>query len=207
MLVSNNIQSDHEQLLELSRTGNTAALGQLFELYRAYLRLLARTQIGRHLQGKVDPSDLVQETFLAANRNFGRFRGTTEREFVVWLRQIMAANIANMLRRYLGARRRDVRLERQLGAELDESSLALANMLAAPQSSPSQRAVRREQAVLLADALDKLPDDYREVLVLRHLEGLRFPEVAHRMGRTLDSVKKLWTRALARLRGSLGDLS
>ena len=74
-----------------------------------------------------------------------------------------------------------------------------------PQSSPSQQAARREEAVRLADVLCQLPEDYRDVLVLRHLEGLSFPDVAQRMGRSLDSVKNLWARALARLRDSLGD--
>jgi len=64
--------------------------------------------------------------------------------------------------------------------------------------------MRREQALRLADALDRLPHDFREVLILRHLEELRFPEVARRMGRSLDSVKNLWTRALAKLRHTLG---
>jgi RNA polymerase sigma-70 factor (ECF subfamily) len=97
-----------------------------------------------------------------------------------------------------------VRLERELEGALDRSSVLLDRGLVAPESSPSQQAARREQAVLLADALGALPDDYREVLVLRHLEGLTFPEVARRMGRTLNSVEKLWMRALARLRQRLG---
>ena len=84
-----------------------------------------------------------------------------------------------------------LRLERELADELDRSSRALDRNLAAPQSTPSQRAARREQAVLLADALGQLPDDYREVLILHHLEGLTFPEVASRMGRTVDSVKNV----------------
>jgi RNA polymerase sigma-70 factor (ECF subfamily) len=90
-----------------------------------------------------------------------------------------------------------------LAAELDESSRALNDGLVAPHSSPSHQAARREQAVLLADALGRLPEDYREVLILRHLEGLSFPHVARRMGRSLDSVKNLWTRALAQLRHTL----
>jgi RNA polymerase sigma-70 factor, ECF subfamily len=98
-----------------------------------------------------------------------------------------------------------VRLERALAVELDESSRALDRGLIAQQSSPSQQAVRREQAVMLADALGQLPDAYREVIILRHLEGLTFPEVAGRMGRTVESVKKLWARALARLRSTLGE--
>ena len=195
---------DPEQLLNLARAGSSEALGRLLEVYHNYLGLLARVQIGRRLQGKVDPADLVQETFLEAHRDFAQFRGSTEEELVAWLRQILACNLANLVRHYLGTQRRNVRLERELADELDQSSRALDRSLAGRHSSPSQQAVRREQAVLLADALDRLPADYREVIIARHLEGLTFPETARRMGRSLDTVKKLWPRALARLRRSLG---
>ena len=195
---------DPEQLLGLARAGSGPALGQLLELYRSYLAILARLQIGRRLQGKVDAADLVQDTFLEAHRHFAEFRGTVEAELVCWLRQILAGLLANLVRRYYGTQRRDVRLERELADDLDRSSRVLDQSLAAPQSTPSQRAAHREQAVMLADALGQLPDDYREVLILHHLEGLTFPEVAGRMGRTVDSVKNVWARALAQLRRSLG---
>jgi RNA polymerase sigma-70 factor (ECF subfamily) len=182
------------------------SLGQLLELYRDYLFVLARTQIGRRLQSKIDPGDLVQETFLEAHHHFAVFQGKTEAEFVSWLRQILAGRLAKLVRRYLGTQRRNVRLERDLVAELDQSSRLLDQGLVAPCSSPSQQAVRRERAVLLADALEQLPPHYREVLILRHLEGLSFPEVAQRMGRSLLSVKKLWARALPCLRSALGEV-
>jgi RNA polymerase sigma-70 factor (ECF subfamily) len=195
-----------EQLLVMARAGEPHALGQLLELYRRYLSLLARLQIGRRLQGKVDAGDLVQETFLQAHRNWGRFRGTTEKELLNWLRRILAARIADLIRHYLGSQRRDIRLERELEAELEQSSENLQGGLMAKQDSPSKQAAQREQGVLLANSLSLLPGDYREVLILRHLEGLTFPEVAQRMERTLDSVKSLWTRALERLRRSMkGD--
>jgi len=192
-----------EQLLALARDQEGQFLGTLLELYRGYLTLLARLQLGRRLQGKADPADLVQDTFLEAHQNWGRFRGTTEGEFLHWLRRILAAQIADLMRRFLGTRRRDVRLERELAAELDRSSDILDGGLLAKQDSPSHQVAQREQGVLLANMLAGLPDDYREVLILRHLEGLTFPEVAQRMGRTLDAVKSLWTRALGRLRHSL----
>jgi RNA polymerase sigma-70 factor (ECF subfamily) len=204
--MSDEIPADPARLLVLARAGDGRALGRLLELYRGYLALLARLQIGRRLQGKVDAADLVQETFLEAHRNFVRFQGGTEGELVSWLRHILAGQLAMLVRRYLGTRRRDVRLERELAFELDESSRVLDQRLAAPQSTPSQQAARREQAVLLADALGHLPEDYREVIILRHLEGLSFPEVARRMDRTLNGVKNLWARALGRLRRLLGDL-
>jgi RNA polymerase sigma-70 factor (ECF subfamily) len=198
---------DPNDLLRRARAGDVAALGRLMQLYRRYLALLARLQIGRRLQGKVDASDLVQETFLEAHRDFAQFQGLTEKELVSWLRQVLASNLANQVRRYFGTQRRDIRLERDLAGELDASSRVLDHALLAPNSSPSQQAARREQAVLLADALERLPEDYREVIILRHLEGLTFPEVARRMERSLDSVDKLWARALARLRRTLGGAS
>jgi RNA polymerase sigma-70 factor (ECF subfamily) len=196
--------ADPEQLLQEARGGDAATLGRLLELYRRYLALLARVQIGQRLQGKVDASDLVQETFLEAHLNFARFRGTNEAQFIRWLRQILATSMANVLRRYLGTQGRDVRLEQEIQGDLDRSSVMLDGALIAPGSSPSQQVLRRERGVLLANALGELPDDYREVIVLRHLEGLTFPEVARRMGRSLDSVDKLWMRALVRLRQILG---
>src|SRR5271165_2597361 len=126
---------DPEELLALARAGNGAALGQLLELYRSYLGLLARLQIGRRLQGKVDAADLVQDTFLEAHRHFAQFRGAAEAELVCWLRQILAGLLANLLRRYFGARRRDLRLERELADELDRSSHVLDQSLAASQST------------------------------------------------------------------------
>jgi RNA polymerase sigma-70 factor, ECF subfamily len=199
--------NEPEQLIAQARAGDDAALGRLLERYRAYLTVLARVQIGRRLQGKADCSDVVQEAFLEAARHFAGFRGGSEPELAGWLRQILAGRVALLVRRYLGTQARDVRLERDLEHEIDQSSRAIDLNLVAAQSSPSQRASRREQAVLLADALDRLPEDYREAIVLRHLEGLTFPQVAQRMGRSLDSVEKLWLRAVTRLRQSMGEQS
>src|SRR5438093_13227969 len=123
-----------DQMLQQARDGDAASLGRLLELYQRYLALLARLQIGTRLQGKVDAEDLVQETFLEAHRNFPRFRGSCEAEFVGWLRQILAGNLADMLRRYLGAQGRDVRLEREIAEAFDRSSVLLDRGLVAQQS-------------------------------------------------------------------------
>ena len=194
--------ADPEPLLAAARA-DPAALGRLLEQYRNYLRLLARVELGRRLQGKVDASDVVQDAFLDAHRYFPNFRGTVEAQFVGWLREILAGTLANLVRRYVGTQARDVRLEREIAAGLDRSSVLLDRGLVAGGSSPSEQAARHEQAVALADALGGLPPDYREAIVLRHLEGLTFPEVAARMGKSLDSVQKLWLRALAKLKQRL----
>ena len=201
--MSDVLQADPEQLIKLSQTKGGEVVGQLLELYREYLTLLARIQIGQRLQGKVDASDVVQETFLEAHRAFAQFRGATERELAEWLRRILASRLAKLVRHYT-TQRRDVRLERQLQEELDRSSAALDGAVLMTKSTPSQSVARREQSVILASALGRLPADYREVMILHHIEGQTFPEVARRMGRSVDSVKKLWIRALGKLRNALG---
>jgi RNA polymerase sigma-70 factor (ECF subfamily) len=194
-----------EDLLRRARAGDEDARGRLLEAYRSYLALLARLQLGRDLQGKVDPSDLVQEAFLEAHRDFGHFQGRTEAELLAWLRRLLATSQADQVRRYRRTRRRDLRLERQLAAGLDQSSQALERGLVAPGSSPSGHAGRREDARRLAEALERLPADYRDVLLLRHFQGLTFPAIARRLGKTLDGVKNVWLRGLARLRRLMGE--
>jgi RNA polymerase sigma-70 factor (ECF subfamily) len=194
-----------EELLRRARAGEGDARGRILEAYRSYLTLLARVQLGRDLRAKVDPSDLVQEAFLEAHRDFGQFQGQTEAELLAWLRRVLATSLADQARRYRGTRRRDPRLERRLAADLDRSSQALEHGLVAPGSSPSTRAQRGEEARRLAEALERLPADYRDVLLLRHVQGLTFPEIARRLGRTLDGVKNVWLRGLGRLRRSLEE--
>ena len=137
--------------------------------------------IGQALRVRLDASDLVQETFLKAAREFGQFLGSTEPELTAWLRQILVRTLANQAKhhRRLG---RDYQRQESLEAMLDRSSEAVQHALATPSESPSTHAVRREQAVLLADALEKLPADYREVFILRNLEHIPFDEVAARWG-------------------------
>jgi RNA polymerase sigma-70 factor, ECF subfamily len=148
----------------------------------------------------MDPADVVQETFLQAHRHFPGFRGVSEGEFTAWLRRILSCVLANMVQHYLGTRARDPRLEQEIEAAVQKSSAALSRQLADPGTSPSEAASRRERAVLLANAIAQLPDDYREVILLRFAEGLSFAEVAGRMDRSLDSVQKLWLRGIAQLR-------
>ncbi|MGQ0633560.1 MAG: sigma-70 family RNA polymerase sigma factor [Planctomycetaceae bacterium] len=199
--------SEPGDLITQARQGEEAARGVLLENYRNYLELLARVEIGRRLRNKLDTSDVVQETFLEAHRNFPRFRGRNELEFTAWLRRILAGKVANLVRHYVGTQGRDVRREMRLDIEIDQSSRALDRGLVAIQSTPSQQVAQREQGVLLAEALAQLPVDYREVVVLRHLEELEFPEVARRMERSVGSVKKLWVRALGNLRRLMRDVA
>jgi RNA polymerase sigma-70 factor, ECF subfamily len=201
-------QPEPERLLAEARQGNREHLGALLELYRNYLHLLARTQIDLHLQGRASASDVVQETFLDACRDFPQFRGGTEKELLAWLRQVLVCNLGRLVRQQLGTQKRDARrevsLEQRLTA-LEQSSAAVEAALVGRLSSPSAGAERRERAALLADRLGQLPPDYQEVIVLRNLEGLAFEEVARRMGRSSGAVRIAWVRALERLRRLLPE--
>jgi RNA polymerase sigma-70 factor (ECF subfamily) len=144
-------------------------------------------------------SDLVQDTCLSAHRDFDAFRGTTEPEFTAWLREIMAHVCANHTRDHR-RQRRDVRLERQFYALFNQSSAVLERALANSGTDPGQNLIQRERAVILANALDQLPKDYREVLVGRELEGRSLSEIAAQVGKTPNAVQKIWARALVELR-------
>ncbi len=191
-------------LLAAAKTGDLAQLGQLMELYRDYLRLLARIEIGKKLQGKVDASDLVQEVFLDAHRQFPSFHGEAEGQFIQWLRRIMAGTLARQLRHYVGTKARDIRLEVEIGNDLDHSANNFGILPIDPQGSPSQQVNQAEQSLLVAKALAKLSEDYQKVILLRHFEGLTFPEVANRMEKSVDSVEKLWLRGIAKLKKAFG---
>jgi RNA polymerase sigma-70 factor (ECF subfamily) len=187
-------------LIRKAHKHEPGALDRLLESYRQYLKLLARTGIDASLQGKADPSDLVQETYLKAHQHFDQFHGQSEAELTAWLRRILARNLADLTRRYHLAESRRTDREHSLEQLLDTSSQALDNLLADAAGSPSDSAQRRELSVVLANALAELNDEQREVIVLRSLEERDWPEIARRMGRTAAAVRMLWVRALKRLR-------
>jgi RNA polymerase sigma-70 factor (ECF subfamily) len=168
--------------------------------YRPWLGLLARMELNQRLGGKFDASDIVQQTMLEAVQALPQFRGGTEAELLAWLRQILAHVLAHEIRRYRGTERRDVRREISLEDSLAQSATRLRNMMVASGTSPSGQAARNEQEVVLAEVLARLPDDYRQVIVLRNLQGLPHEEVAKRMERSPGAVRMLWVRALAQLR-------
>ncbi len=193
------------RLFAALQQGDAAAAGELLLPYRPWLALLARLQLDGQFQSKFDSSDIVQQTLLEACRDLPKFRGQTEAQFLAWLRQVLAHVIAHEVRRYAGAEKRDVAREISLEQSLAQSSRRLGDLLAASGSSPSQQAARHEQEVLLAEVLAQLPEDYREVIILRNLEGLAHEEIARRMGRSAGSVRMLWVRALERMRQELDD--
>lgn len=170
--------------------------------YRDYLRVLARQAWPERLRGKLDPSDLVQETLLEAHAAEGRFQGATEAERMAWLRAILANNIADAIKRF-GRARRDAGRERALEEALGASSLRLADCLAAAGRSPRSSAIRHEALLALACALDALPVDQRSAVELHHLQGLSLAETAERLERTVAAAAGLIHRGLKALRAQL----
>ncbi|HEV3116593.1 MAG TPA: sigma-70 family RNA polymerase sigma factor [Gemmataceae bacterium] len=176
----------------------------LLERYRKYLALLARLQLDRRLQGKVDLSGVVQQTLLEAYRMLPRFHAKTQQDMAAWLRRILANNLADEVRK-LGTAKRDARRERSLEAALEESSARLGAWLAAEQSTPSQQAQREEQALRVADALASLPDAQREALELQHWHGWPVAQIAEHMGKSRSAVAGLIKRGLEQLRRTMHD--
>jgi RNA polymerase sigma-70 factor, ECF subfamily len=192
-------------LIRRCRAGDSAARETLFTRYQSYLRILAVTQLGRHLRAKCDPSDVVQQTLLEAHRDLASFQGEHEAELLAWMRRILAHNLYNETRRFAAQQRdaaREVSLE-QVRHGVEHSSVLLGTALAADTPSPSEVVSRKEASVLLADALATLPADYQTVLLLRVFEELSAEEVAQRMGRTAGAVRMLQMRALTALREAM----
>lgn len=194
-------------LLARVLAGEGDTLGPLLESYRNYLRVLANSQLDRRLWVRGGPSDLVQEAMLCAYRDFHQFQGTDERQLLAWLRQILIHRLHAFVQHHLGTRKRDPRREvsmEELNSALSRSSARLEHVLVdAGGRSPSSQAIHRERSVELANLLESMSADYRDVIVLRNLRGLSFEEIAEQMGRRSGAVRMLWLRAIDQLRRRL----
>ncbi len=184
-------------LLRAWQAGSEEALGELLISCERYLLLLANQQLEPELQAKGGASDLVQETFLEAQRDLPGFQGTTEAELLAWLQKILANNVANFRRRYRWVSKRRAGRERSLDS--GPGAHWLREKIVSDSTSPSGRAARLEEAEMLNRALEQLPDDYRQVVQLRHQEQLTFKEIGQRMNRSPDAARMLWGRAFERL--------
>jgi RNA polymerase sigma-70 factor, ECF subfamily len=191
--------------LGAARAGSAEALGEVLDACRGYLLLIAQQELNPALQAKGGASDLVQETFLEAQRDFGQFQGTTQAELAAWLRRLLLNNVANFARHYAGTNKRQVGREQPL--DTGNSSNAGDGGLAAALASPSGQAITHEQAEALARALDGLPEDYHQVVLLRYRDERTFEDIGQIMGRTPNAVRKLWLRAVERLKETLKGLT
>jgi len=193
---------DVVQLLAAARAGSPEALGQVLETFRAYLLLVADRELDPEVRAKGGASDLVQDTFLEAQRDFERFQGTSAEELRAWLRRVLLNNVANFTRQFRQRAKRDVK--REVSLEAGGSSHERGAGLAADTLSPSDEALAQEQAQALARAMERLPPDYRQVLALRHEEQLTFEQIGQKMERTANAARMLWLRAVERLQKEMG---
>ena len=173
---------------------------QGLEKFRAYLTLLSRAQIDPRLQGKIDLSGVVQQTLLEAHLARQRVVDWNEVQQAAWLRRLLANNLTDEVRK-LRTEARDVDREKAL----DASSARLAAWLVAEQSSPSEQVQRKETAVQLADALEQLPADAHDALVLQHWHGWTLAQIADRLGRSPGAVAGLIHRGLQQLKKTLAS--
>jgi RNA polymerase sigma-70 factor (ECF subfamily) len=192
---------DASQYLPAARAGSREALGQALELCRGYLLRVANQGLDADLRAKGGASDLVQQTFLEAQRDFGGFQGSSEEELIAWLRQLLLHNVANFSRGYRDTDKRRVARE----VELDAAQLAAGGKaeLAADIPSPSTEAIAREQAEKIQRMLKRLPEDYRRVILLRNQERRSFAEIGQLMDRSAEAARRLWSQAIERLQQEL----
>lgn len=170
-----------------------------FEQYREYLVLLGRLQLDEQLAGKVDVSGVVQATMLEAHQQAATWGSLDEEARAAWLRRVFANNLLDEIRRFR-AKSRDVSREQSLEQAMEQSASRLNGWLVANQSSPSQRAMRSEQAVRLATALGCLTPPQREAIELHHLKGIPLAEVGEMMKRDKGAIAALIFRGTKRLR-------
>jgi RNA polymerase sigma-70 factor (ECF subfamily) len=187
--------------LPAARAGSPEALGQALEACRDYLLRIAQVELVPDLQAKGGASDLVQETVLDAVRDFAHFQGNTEAELLQWLRRLLLNNLADFTRQYRDTAKRQIGHEVRL--EGDDSSAERGGGLAAALPSPSGEAMAHEQAEAIRRAVERLPDDYRRVIVLRYQEERSFEEIGDLLGLTANAARKLLLRAVERVQREL----
>lgn len=189
-----------EVLLHSAREGDRQSIGDLLSQYRNYLLVLGISQFQQRLRPRVSPSDIVQDVMLRAHCHFGQFRGHTERELLAWLREILINSLARFVEQHVRAAKRDIRREISLETFTAAVGPLPELMNADSQQAPSASVSLGEQTSLLAALLQQLPEHYREVLVLRNIQGLAFEEVATRLKRSPGATRMLWLRAIEKLR-------
>ena len=190
-------------LLRLAREGDSAAKGQLLDQFRPYLNVISQRMLNERLKGRLDPTDIVQVTFLEASRDFHSFRGENIDSLLAWLRNILRNNVQTAHQEHLLTQKRSARLERKftVKSESGESSIGMENFIPSDTSSPSQRLMKDEAAAQLASMLENIPESQRNAIRLRYLEGFSVRDISQQMGKSEMAVAGLLKRGLQTLRG------
>ena len=187
-----------DELIADAMNGDTEARGRLIDQCRDYLLLVANQEMDADLKRKLGPSDLVQESMLSAYACFDRFDGRTERDFLAWIKGILGNEMRHTRREFKGVKKRQIGREAQM-----DGSAGVGIRLTDPYNTPRRDAVQKEQAAALQQAMQRLPANYQEVLQLRNWQHLSFEEIAQRTDRSVDAARKLWYRAVLKLKTEL----
>jgi len=196
---------DSQQVLNRAKLGDESAKGELLDRFRPYLNVIAQRLLDERLQGRMDYADVVQTTFLEATRDFGQFRGDSVESLLAWLRNILRNNVSTAHQHHLAAQKRSARKETLIRGRSDSgvSSFGMAENLPSHTSSPSQRMMRDEAAVVLATCLDQIPETQRDAIRMRYLEGMALKEISDRMQKSEMAVAGLLKRGLRALREAM----
>jgi len=200
--------SNVDDLLGRAKAGYAQALAELFNRFRDRLRRMVRLRLDRRLQGRIDPSDVLQEAFIDFARRFPQYAATGGMPFYLWLRQITGQKLIDLHRHHLGAKMRDAAQEVSLyrGALPQASSVSLAAQLLGKLTSASRAAIRAETQLRVQEALNSMEALDREVLTLRHFEMLTNEETAQVLGIKKTAASNRYIRALKRLKEVLSSM-
>jgi RNA polymerase sigma-70 factor (ECF subfamily) len=207
--MSNSVVMNIENWLAQAKGGSQESLGRLLGAHMNYLKTLAYAQMDDRLKRRVGASDIVQDTLLEAHRDFLHFVGKTPAEFSGWLRMILINNLRRAFEYHLKTAKRDIRRElslEDLHRKADQSATRMESLLVAPNRSAGSEALMHESLIRLSDAIANLSAEHREVIILRHVQGMPFKEIGDRLNKTSGAVRMLWMRAIEKLRET-SDLS
>ena len=193
-------QHDFQDLIERAHAGEQDAVGQLLELYRQYLRTIARRKLGSMLNPRLDVSDVVQQTMINAHEHFQGFAGNENAELQAWLRCILQCNISTAIRDHLYTKKRAMSLETSLEPSDPSHHGNGAKTPVSSSPSPSLQASQIEESLRLLDQLDRLPEDQATAVKLRYLECRSITEVADHLGRSVTAAAGLVKRGMQNLR-------
>jgi RNA polymerase sigma-70 factor, ECF subfamily len=198
---------DSQEVLDRAKLGDESAKGDLLNRFRPYLNVIAQRLLDERLQGRMDFADVVQTTFLEASRDFHGFRGESVESFLAWLRNILRNNVSTIHQQHLAAQKRSARKEivLRVSSESGGSSLGMADIVPSDSSTPSQRLMRDEAAVVLASCLEQIPESQREAIRMRYLEGMSLKEISDRVSKSEMAVAGLLKRGLRALREQMTD--
>jgi RNA polymerase sigma-70 factor (ECF subfamily) len=198
-----------DELVRRAARGQEQALAELFARHRGRLRQMVRLRLDGRLQGRVDPSDVLQEAYIDLAQKLPDFARKPSMPFFLWLRMVVGERLLRVHRHHLGAAKRDAGREISLhgGAYPEASSASLAAQLLGRMTSASRAALRAETRLVLQGVLNAMDPVDREVIALRHFEELGNDEAAAVLGLTKAAASKRYVRAMLRLKAALGSVT